>query len=137
MTTKSAKAFWAATLLAAVAALSVPAAQAGEVRAKIPFSFTVNQKTLPPGTYNVSNNSATLLVSGVHDGALAITNALLGDRSTGAKLVFHRYGDQYFFAQAWTAADNIGMEAPQSKAERASELASNARKIETVALSRR
>src|SRR5438105_13734299 len=86
MTTKSAKALWAATLLAAVAALSVPA-QAGEVRAKIPFSFTVNHKTLPPGTYNVSNNSATLLVSGVHDGALAITNALLGDRSTGAKLV--------------------------------------------------
>jgi len=117
MTTKSAKAFWAATLLAAVAALSVPAAQAGEVRAKIPFSFTVNQKTLPPGTYNVSNNSATLLVSGVHDGALAITNALLGDRSTGAKLVFHRYGDQYILREVWMGSGN-GRVLPAPRMER-------------------
>ena len=117
MTTKSAKAFWAATLLAAVAALSVPAAQAGEVRAKIPFSFTVNQKTLPPGTYNVSNNSATLLVSGVHDGALAITNALLGDRSTGAKLVFHRYGDQYILREVWMGSGN-GRVLPVPRMER-------------------
>ena len=65
------------------------------------------------------------------------TRSAIGKTLDNAKLVFHRYGDQYFFAQAWTAADNIGMEAPQSKAERASELASNARKIETVALSRR
>ena len=117
MTTKSAKAFWAATLLAAVAALSVPAAQAGEVRAKIPFSFTVNHKTLPPGTYNVSNNSATLLVSGVHDGALAITNALLGDRSTGAKLVFHRYGDQYILREVWMGSGN-GRVLPAPRMER-------------------
>ena len=41
------------------------------------------------------------------------------------------HGDRYFLAQAWTAADSIGMEAPKSHTERATDLASNTRKIET------
>ena len=53
-------------------------------------------------------------------------------------MVFHRYGDRYFLAQAWTPADNTGLQAPRSRAERviASQLASSERKTTTVALSR-
>ena len=38
-----------------------------------------------------------------------------------AKLVFHRYGNQYFFAQAWVDRQKTGLEAPKSRAEQAAE----------------
>lgn len=59
----------AASLVGALAVLSVPA-EAAEISAKIPFSFDVNGKTLPPGTYRVSTQAAqgALLVRGFNDG---------------------------------------------------------------------
>ena len=38
-------------LVAVLAGFSAPA-QAADVRAQVPFSFTVNGKALPPGTYS-------------------------------------------------------------------------------------
>ncbi len=34
------------------------------------------------------------------------------------KLVFHRYGDQYFLAQIWTEGNNRGLELPKTRRER-------------------
>ena len=34
------------------------------------------------------------------------------------KLVFHRYGSQYFLAQIWTAGNDRGQELPKSGRER-------------------
>jgi hypothetical protein len=34
-----------------------------------------------------------------------------------SKLVFHRYGDQYFLAQIWREGDNRGSELPKSQRE--------------------
>jgi hypothetical protein len=34
------------------------------------------------------------------------------------KLVFHRYGDQYFLAQIWTAGNDRGRELPRTERER-------------------
>ena len=49
-------------------------------------------------------------------------------------LVFNRYGDQYFLAQVWNSATNVGMELHKSHQERASELATNRTERETVTL---
>ena len=50
------------------------------------------------------------------------------------KLVFHRYGDQYFLSQIWTVGANSGRELLMPRLER--ELAKNA-KIERQTVVRR
>lgn len=35
-----------------------------------------------------------------------------------SQIVFHQYGDRYFFAQAWTSGGRDGLEAPKSRVER-------------------
>jgi len=63
-------------------------------------------------------------------------NSARSKAQESAKLIFRRYHNQYFFAQAWIDGSNNGMQAPRSKAERAaeSELAGLQPKTETVAL---
>ena len=41
-----------------------------------------------------------------------------GQVSKPTKLIFHRYGDQYFLAQFWNLGSETGYEFPRSKAER-------------------
>ena len=48
MTKKLLKSLYAASLVAVLGVLSVPA-EAVDMESQIPFSFTVQQKTLPPG----------------------------------------------------------------------------------------
>ena len=48
-----------------VLTLSAPApVAAADIRANVPFSFTVKGKVLPAGTYNVSNNNSALVIRG-------------------------------------------------------------------------
>src|SRR5437870_2447205 len=54
MTKQLLKGFWAASLVAVLAVLCV-SAEAAEIRCNVPFSFTVNGKTLPAGTYRASS----------------------------------------------------------------------------------
>lgn len=57
MTHQILKGLGATSLVAVLAVLSVPA-EAATIRCKIPFSFIVNEKTLPAGTYTVSTECA-------------------------------------------------------------------------------
>lgn len=109
---------WAASLVGALAVLSVPA-EAAEITAKIPFSFTVNGKTLAPGTYHVSTevSRGALLVRGVDDGAFILVTRMESARDTDPKLIFHKYGDRYILRQAWMG-NGSGRELPQSRLER-------------------
>jgi hypothetical protein len=109
--------------------------------ANIPFDFNVGNKTLPAGEYTVRevNAGPALLQLQSKDGresAMVLMNTVIGKAQESAKLVFHRYGSRYFFAQAWIDGDNSGLQAPRSRAERAveRELASTERKTETIAL---
>jgi hypothetical protein len=56
--------------------------------------------------------------------------------SETAVLVFHRYGDHYFLAQAWTPGERDGFEARKSRSERnvARELAGIKPQSKTIAL---
>ena len=119
------------------------AQSANQLVANIPFEFSAGGQMLPSGQYAVSVTNPASDQRVLHirrlDGSKSTmlqVHSINGIAKDGARLVFHRYGERYFLAQAWTAAENIGMEATRSRAERAAgnELAGNTRKVETVAL---
>ena len=110
-------------LVLGVLALSAPApAAAADIRANVPFSFTVSKKVLPPGTYNVNSNGAgTLVITGFGAGAIVLGQRTESATSTSPKLVFHRYGDEYILREVWMGSAS-GHKLPETRRER--ELAS-------------
>lgn len=114
--------------------------------AEIPFQFNVGNKTLPAGEYLVrsvsDDSSIVVLAIQSRDGkasAMLMMRGVEGKALNSAKLMFNRYGNQYFFAQTWIDGDSIGLQAPRSRAERAAqrELAGLKPVTDTVALKRR
>lgn len=146
---KQAYIFVLVIMLLTIAGLSTVKAQTSgrtELRANIPFAFSVGEKSFPAGEYTVrcTNPASTgnvLQLRNKHGNSsvLVHTSSVIGKTQDNARLVFNRYGDRYFFAQAWLPADNTGMQAPKSRSERATakELASIERATETVALTRK
>jgi len=104
--------------------LSAGAAQA-EVRITVPFDFSVGKVLLPSGTYAIGKIGAaqTLLQlqnSKIKAGVIEQIHAVELDRgavSQDDKLVFHRYGNQYFLAQFWVAGSATGFELRRTKVE--------------------
>ena len=110
------KSLGAASVIGVLATLAVPA-EALDLRAKVPFSFSVNQRTLSPGTYTVSTTGAgTVMLNGFGGGAISLTIALQDSKQEGAKLVFHRYGEQYVLREVWSGGN--GRKLPEPKIER-------------------
>jgi len=112
----------AVTLATAVVSAN---AQSTAIKANIPFEFIVGDKMLPAGKYSVKRVTT--------NGALAIQNVdgnntaiRLSDptgqmkKNTDARLVFHRYGQNYFLAEVWNG-EGSGRELMKSKQERAIE----------------
>ena len=111
--------------------------------ANIPFDFEVGKVTLPAGQYTVTqvypSSDQTVLRLRSKDGrAIAVVHMIpvIGKAQDRARLIFHCYGSQYFFAEAWTDGESTGLQAPKSRAERATqrELAGLKPRIEGVAL---
>ena len=113
-----------------------------ELIANIPFEFQVGNKTLPAGEYRVTclNPSSDVRVLRIRNadgqGAVVQTSSIIGKLQQDARLVFHRYGNEHYFAQAWFASDGIGLASRKSKREKADELAGKQKRIETVSLVR-
>src|ERR1044071_3164844 len=110
-------------VLAAAAQAQTSSAQ--KVVANIPFSFNVGQTELPAGKYtitvvNPSSDRKVLQIRNAdgHSSAMIQTTSELRNAADNAKLVFHRYGDRYFFAQAQMAGDMTNLAAVKTKAER-------------------
>ena len=96
-----------------------------QLKANIPFAFNVGNKTMPAGEYSVSctNPSSDIKVLQLrsrngHERALVPTGSVIGRSQDDGKLVFSRYGDHYFFAQAWLPSEPIGMQARRSRGEK-------------------
>ena len=94
--------------------------------AKIPFPFSTGRTTLPAGEYRITcldPNQKVVVIQNKDRNARSIILmiSLYGRGRESGKLVFHRYGNRYFFAQAWTVAENSGFEAPKTRRERAIE----------------
>jgi len=103
--------------------LSAPApVAAADIRANVPFSFTVDKKVLPAGTYNVtSSNAHTLLISSFGAGAVTMGQRA-ESRSGSPRLVFHRYGNDYILREVWMSGAS-GYQLRETARER--ELAGN------------
>jgi hypothetical protein len=93
--------------------------------ANIPFDFNVRGKSLPAGEYIVSvlnpTSAGTVLqISRKRGRGLVVvqTIGVTGTKREDATLIFRRYGNQYFLAQAWMPADSNGLSISKSKAER-------------------
>jgi hypothetical protein len=118
-------------LLVLVGSMAVTANAQNDGRslvATIPFQFNVGDKTLPAGEYSISqvnpSSDRAVLQLRSKDGRSAVMiqmNNAIGPASEHARLVFNRYGSQYYFAAAWIDGDAIGLQAPQSRSERATE----------------
>ena len=111
-----------AVLLMVVAA-DAQSLNANMMKAKVPFSFMVNQKEMPAGDYTVKlvGLGPRYLVISDERGNLttALPNGVLASRvSKAAKLVFHRYGDRHYLSQVWGQGQDLGHELPQSKREK-------------------
>jgi len=105
--------------------------------ADIPFDFIVADKTLPSGKYSVTATTSNGVIIRSRDGksaAIRLSN-LVPDESEKrtAKMVFHRYGEQYFLAEVWSG-DDYGHQLMQCKKERILryEVASNSSRSDSV-----
>jgi hypothetical protein len=104
------------------AGLMVPATQAQSImlKADIPFDFVVGDKQLHSGEYNVKQTHPGVMLIQSKDArssAMVLTTAAdAGKISDVGKLVFNRYGDQYFLSKIWTS--DSGRQLPKSRLER-------------------
>jgi len=97
--------------------------------ANIPFEFTVANKKLPAGEYSVTRAQETsgdlILQINSKDGRESISRLTIPvntlEPKDDSRLVFHRYGDEYFLFEIWPAGGNTGRELPKSRSERAAE----------------
>ena len=95
------------------------------MRARIPFTFNVGSRELPAGEYNISvlNPSSDRRVLQIRstDGrvsAMVNTVDLNAKAAEQSKVVFRRYGETYFFAQAQVSGESTSLSALKSSAER-------------------
>jgi len=111
--------FVASTLLTAGSAV----AQDRQVKATVPFNFTVNNSWLPAGTYTIGSNSDTPNLLSIRDRAKSVHILAMGltdprDSEKVGKLVFHRYGNQYFLCEIRSQESAINVQLATSKQEK-------------------
>ncbi len=135
--------------LATVSAIISASAQSSDMKvvASVPFDFTIGRQVMPAGEYTVkrlSQNSRAILIQSADGSASRIVQPIptqSAKEQEQGKLVFHRYGNQYFLSQIWSAGETVGNELRKSAAERElersmsrSEHAKNAPQKEKVVL---
>ena len=120
---------FAMLVLIGIAALSASAkaqSSGNRIKANIPFDFTVAGKKFAAGQYSIVRANSTagdqvLSVSSADDRSrvlpitIPITTLDAKEKST---LVFHRYGDEYFLAQVWSAGATTGRAFTRSRREK-------------------
>ena len=94
-----------------LAVASVHAQAPSRAQVNIPFEFSAGKTTLKPGVYTVMRMSGNLVtLRNVENKSSVILNAPVNLSSTDAgsteRLVFNKYGDQYFLAQIWLTVDS-------------------------------
>ena len=100
-----------ATVLATVALLGTAGLFAQTAVVNIPFEFTAQNAKLPAGQYELRSvfpTSGAIQLINLANGnsSLVLAPRCMSDKTgseaqTG-KVIFHRYGDRYFFSEVWT-----------------------------------
>ena len=97
-------------ILLGLAVTGVQAQAPSKVEVNIPFEFSAGTKTLQPGVYSIKRLSGNYLSLRRVDGkSTVILNAPLNltsiDPNAAERLVFKKYGEQYFLSQIWLTVD--------------------------------
>ena len=91
----------------------------GDLIVDVPFAFSANGEKLPAGHYILSQQSDIIRIfNHHHQGMYVASHPALRAQTDGSKLVFHRYGDEYFLASVWITGNKSGKELFPSGAER-------------------
>jgi len=118
------KSLIAIALLAASICINKPSAsaQSNVLQATVPFSFVSGSNHVAAGTYDFTtkNDSRVLSIRNTVSGATVLMLAMPADSAKGdtAKLVFHRYGNQYFLTDIRGAGSPINVHLTPSKQEK-------------------
>lgn len=118
-------------LLAVIALISagIPAKAQSlqyKLNVNIPFDFTVADKKLPAGKYEIGRaqlGEGDLLIQIASiDGNKSVTRITIPvvtrDAAKDGLLVFHQFGDEYFLSEIWPAGGHTGRALPRSRTER-------------------
>ena len=112
-----------AIVFLALASLSTVRSAIGQVhtvRATIPFDFRADGTLLPAGTYTITSQDliAVLINNGKQNATILSKDPANDDRSEYDKLIFNRYGDQYFLSKILCSYAHMNLEFPVSKIEK-------------------
>ena len=129
--------YGALMIVALALIVSVPMTQAQATRANVPFEFSLGHQLMPAGNYEISavnekvlamrnldTMEARLLIASIH---------VQASQAPHAKLVFHKYDDQYFLAEIWDGSE-LGIQIPESKREKEMRWARNNYRPELVVI---
>jgi hypothetical protein len=125
---KSARTLITICLLFTASALFAQTESQRLMKVDVPFAFSVEDSSLPAGEYlilTVTPERSIRIVSadGKHSAVVNTLPNYAKSPSESSRLVFHKYGDEYFLAQVWTAGQNVARNPLSSK--RATQLASS------------
>ena len=136
-------------LIAVLVVLSAASGRAqggSSFRVTVPFDFIVSDKTLPAGDYLVARSSQSsseglrIRAKDGRGGSYFQTKAIqIAESQKQTKVVFTRYGNQYFLSQVWISGRMTGRELHKSRKELTleREVAGRAVKPETIAVTAR
>jgi hypothetical protein len=111
--------------LAGVVGTGKALAQNQQIRATVPFDFTVGNKTLPAGTYSITQVSDDAIAIRDHDARYAVLSMTSQATNQPSKnvLVFDKYNGHYFLRDVLCESAKMNVSLPWSKSEaRAREL---------------
>jgi len=114
-----------ASLTIATLALST-SAFAQQLKANIPFEFTVGNTTMPAGEYTISSSTRNVVDLKSANRTLMATvggsQSYVEKKSNSAgELVFAKYGDTYNLRKVWTAGQTTGYYIVKTNTERITE----------------
>ena len=110
--------------LASLGMVNRASAEDHEARVTIPFDFSFGRMLLPAGTYTITSpNQITVVLNNGKQSAAVLRSAVAEEDHSGVnKLVFNKYGDQYFLRVILCSTSHLNLAFPPSKAEKQAQL---------------
>jgi hypothetical protein len=107
--------------LASILGAGKTLAQSHEVRAAVPFDFTVGDKLLPEGSYSITpvmDGAIEIWNRGTHIGVLTQASADSNRSQNGSELVFEKAAGHYFLREILCESAAMNVNLPTTKREK-------------------
>jgi hypothetical protein len=106
--------------------LTTAGAHAQSARANVPFAFKVGTTQMPAGAYTIRSSPASNVVT-VRNVQTGVSALAMGRQESPSKktdkLIFHRYGSQYFLTEILGSQGSQAMVIPATKLEKELQIA--------------